>query len=166
VVALDVGYGALHWRLREDPRVTVVERRNARHLERSELPYAANLITVDVSFIGLGKVLPALARCAAPRFDLLALVKPQFELGPERVGRGGVVRSAEDRLDALVAAGQAAREAGFSVQWYCASGLPGPAGNRESFMWCAEGDRPGVDELRAAARLAEPEARLDAPVGR
>jgi 23S rRNA (cytidine1920-2'-O)/16S rRNA (cytidine1409-2'-O)-methyltransferase len=161
VVALDVGYGQLDWRLRNDERVTVIERRNARYLEPDDLPYAPQLITVDVSFIGLSKLLPALARCAAKRFDLLALVKPQFELGPERVGKGGVVRSAEDRLDALVAAGEAAREARLSVHGYAASGLPGPEGNRESFVWCAEADRQGVDDLRRAARAAESDTRSE-----
>ena len=159
VVALDVAYGELDWRLRGDPRVIVVERRNARTLERAELPFAPDLITVDVSFIGLEKVLPALVRCAARSFDLLALVKPQFQLGRGRVGKGGVVRSADDRLEALVSAGEAARALGLSVQGYCASGLPGPAGNRESFVWCTEAARPGTDDLVAAAREAEPEAR-------
>jgi 23S rRNA (cytidine1920-2'-O)/16S rRNA (cytidine1409-2'-O)-methyltransferase len=90
---------------------------------------------------------------------MLALVKPQFELGRGRVGRGGVVRSPDDRLEALVAAGEAAVSLGLSVLGYCDSGLPGPAGNRESFMWCAEGTRSGRHDLVAAARAAEPEAR-------
>jgi 23S rRNA (cytidine1920-2'-O)/16S rRNA (cytidine1409-2'-O)-methyltransferase len=158
VVALDVAYGELHWKLRQDPRVTAIERTNARTLQPSDLPYAPDLITVDVSFIGLEKVLPALARCAATRFDLLALVKPQFQLGRGRVGKGGVVRRAEDRLEALVGAGEAGRAAGLSVQGYCSSGLPGPAGNRESFIWCTDGARPGIEDLVAGARAAEPGA--------
>jgi 23S rRNA (cytidine1920-2'-O)/16S rRNA (cytidine1409-2'-O)-methyltransferase len=158
VVALDVAYGELHWKLRQDPRVVVVERCNARNLQPADLPYAPDFVTADLSFIGLAKVLPALARCAARRFDLVALVKPQFELGRERVGKGGVVRGAEDRLEALVRAGEAARSLGLAVQGYCASGLPGPAGNRESFVWCTEGDRGGLEDLAAAARVAEPEA--------
>src|SRR5204863_7792627 len=92
VVAVDVGYGELDWRRRSDARVSVLERVNARGLRREDLPYAPELITVDVSFIGLGKVLPAIVACGAPSFDVLALVKPQFELGRERVGKGGVVR--------------------------------------------------------------------------
>jgi 23S rRNA (cytidine1920-2'-O)/16S rRNA (cytidine1409-2'-O)-methyltransferase len=156
VVALDVGYGDLLWRLRQDKRVTVIERQNARFLAPADLPYAPDLVTIDVSFIGLGKVLPAVARCTAARFDVLALVKPQFELGPGRVGKGGVVRSADDRRDALVGAGEAARAAGLSVQGFCASGLPGPAGNRESFIWCAEPERRDVGDLCAAAGVAEP----------
>ena len=120
---------------------------------------APDLITVDVSFIGLRKVLPAVAACAAAKFDMLALVKPQFELGRNRVGRGGVVRSSDDRLEALVAVGEVALSLGLSVRGYCDSGLPGPAGNRESFIWCAEATRGGTDDLVTAARAAEPEAR-------
>jgi 23S rRNA (cytidine1920-2'-O)/16S rRNA (cytidine1409-2'-O)-methyltransferase len=158
VVAVDVGYGDLDWRLRNDERVTVLERTNARSLCASDLPFAPDLIVVDVSFIGLAKVLPAVAACAAPELDLVALVKPQFEVGRERVGRGGVVRDPHDRLDALVRVGEAARELGLSVQGYCPSGLPGPAGNLESFIWCTDAGRPGVDDLEAAAFAAEPEA--------
>jgi 23S rRNA (cytidine1920-2'-O)/16S rRNA (cytidine1409-2'-O)-methyltransferase len=158
VVALDVAYGELSWGIRNDERVTVIERRNARELEQDALPYAPDLITVDVSFIGLAKVLPAVVACAAPEFDLLALVKPQFELGRERVGKGGVVRRAEDRLDALVSAGETARQLGLAVRRYVSSGLPGPAGNRESFIWCTEIARGSVDDLRSAALEAEPEA--------
>ena len=156
VTCVDVGYGALDWRLREDGRVTVLERVNARHLAPGLLPYRPDLIVMDVSFISLAKVLPAVARCAAPRFDLLALVKPQFELGRGRVGKGGVVRRQEDRLEALVAAGEAARAGGLAVHGYCSSGLPGPAGNRESFVWCTEAGRAGVEDLITAARAAEP----------
>jgi 23S rRNA (cytidine1920-2'-O)/16S rRNA (cytidine1409-2'-O)-methyltransferase len=158
VAAVDVAYGELHWRIRQDPRVTVLERLNARALGPAQLPYAPDLIVIDVSFIGLAKVLPAVAGCAAPRFDLLALVKPQFELGRGRVGKGGVVRRPEDRLEALVGAGEAALRLGLAVQRYCSSGLPGPAGNEESFIWCTEGERAGVDDLSAAAREVETEA--------
>jgi 23S rRNA (cytidine1920-2'-O)/16S rRNA (cytidine1409-2'-O)-methyltransferase len=158
VIALDVAYGELHWRLRNDPRVTVLERVNARSLRPDELPYAPNLIVADVSFISLTKVLPAVLACAAPVFDCLAMVKPQFEVGRERVGKGGVVRSAEDRRAALVAVGGHARsELGVAVLGYAPSGLPGPAGNRESFVWLAEGGRPGAaQDLEVAARIAEP----------
>jgi 23S rRNA (cytidine1920-2'-O)/16S rRNA (cytidine1409-2'-O)-methyltransferase len=156
VTCVDVAYGELDWRLREDPRVTVLERLNARELAPDRLPYAPDLIVVDVSFIGLAKVLPAIAACAARSFDLLALVKPQFEVGPGRVGSGGVVRSAADRLAALVSVGDAAVHGGLSVQGYCSSGLPGPAGNLESFIWCTEGARDGAHDLVAAAREAEP----------
>jgi 23S rRNA (cytidine1920-2'-O)/16S rRNA (cytidine1409-2'-O)-methyltransferase len=158
VIAYDVAYGELHWRLRNDERVTVIERRNARSLRRDELPYAPDLIVADVSFISLTKVVPALLSAAAPRFDLLAMVKPQFEVGRDRVARGGVVRSPDDRRSALVAVGRhAVDELGASVMGYAASGLPGPAGNRESFVWIAEAGREGaVEDIDAAARRAEP----------
>jgi 23S rRNA (cytidine1920-2'-O)/16S rRNA (cytidine1409-2'-O)-methyltransferase len=158
VIALDVAYGELHWRLRTDDRVTVIERRNARSLEPRELPYAPDLIVADLSFISLTKVLPAVAAAAAPSFDLLAMVKPQFEVGRERVGKGGVVRSADDRRAALVAVGGFARsELGLALLGYAPSGLPGPAGNRETFVWLAEAGREGdVEDLEASARRAEP----------
>ena len=157
VTALDVGYGELHWRLRTDDRVTVLERFNARHLEPGALPYAPDLIVVDVSFISLTKVLEPVLACAAARFDCLAMVKPLFELGPERVGRGGVVREAADRRAALVAVAEHARSLGHTVLGFASSALPGPAGNRESFVWIAEHGRAGAGEdLDAAAREVEP----------
>jgi 23S rRNA (cytidine1920-2'-O)/16S rRNA (cytidine1409-2'-O)-methyltransferase len=158
VIAYDVAYGELHWGLRNDERVTVIERRNARSLRPDELPYAPDLIVADVSFISLTKVLPAVVSAAAPRFDLLAMVKPQFEVGRDRVGRGGVVRSPDERRSALVAVGRhAVEELGASVMGYAPSGLPGPAGNRESFVWIAEAGREGaVDDVEVAARRAEP----------
>jgi 23S rRNA (cytidine1920-2'-O)/16S rRNA (cytidine1409-2'-O)-methyltransferase len=157
VVALDVAYGELHWRLRQDPRVTVLERVNARSLEPSALPYAPDLLTADVAFISLRKVLPAALACAADRFNCLALVKPQFEVGRERVGKGGVVRSPDDRRAALVAVGEAARDLGCAVMGFASSGLPGPAGNRETFAWLAEAGRAGaVDDVEAVARRVEP----------
>lgn len=157
VTTLDVAYGVLDWRLRGDPRVTVVERTNARSLGPEVLPYRPEVIVVDVSFISLAKVLPAVLGCAAERFDCLALVKPQFEVGRARVGKGGVVRSAEDRRDALVAVGELARRLGQSLIEFVSSGLPGPAGNRESFAWIAPGGDPrAAESLDAAARRAEP----------
>jgi 23S rRNA (cytidine1920-2'-O)/16S rRNA (cytidine1409-2'-O)-methyltransferase len=157
VVALDVAYGELHWRLRNDPRVTVIERRNARELSPAELPYRPDLVVADLSFISLTKVLPRLLDAAAASWDCFALVKPQFEVGRARVGKGGVVRSADDRRAALVAIGEWAAGAGHAVLGYASSGLPGPAGNQESFVWLAEGGRPGaVDSIEAAARGVEP----------
>ncbi len=154
VVAVDVAYGELSWRLRSDPRVTVVERCNARSLRGDQLPYAPDLIVIDVSFISLAKVLPAVLACAADRFDCLALVKPQFEVGREQVGKGGVVRSAEDRRRALVSVGDAARGLGAAVLGYASSGLPGPKGNLETFVWLAEAARDeGLDVERAAAEV-------------
>jgi 23S rRNA (cytidine1920-2'-O)/16S rRNA (cytidine1409-2'-O)-methyltransferase len=157
VTTLDVAYGELNWRLRTDARVTVIERQNARAVEPRMLPYAPDLVVIDVSFISLAKVLPAVLACAADRFDCLALVKPQFEVGRERVGKGGVVRAAADRRSALVAVGEAARELGAAVLGFASSGLPGPKGNRESFVWLAEAGRVGdVFDVEAAARDVEP----------
>jgi 23S rRNA (cytidine1920-2'-O)/16S rRNA (cytidine1409-2'-O)-methyltransferase len=147
VVAVDVAYGELDWRLRSDARVTVLERVNARALEPGMLPFAPDLIVIDVSFISLAKVLPAVLGCAAARFDCLAMVKPQFELGRGRVGKGGVVRDVELRREAVGGVAAAARELGASVLGYAPSGLPGPAGNRETFVWLGEGGRPEVGAL-------------------
>ncbi len=157
VIALDVAYGELNWRLRNDARVTVVERVNARALDPAVLPFRPELVAVDVSFISLRKVLGAVLAAAADRFDCLAMVKPQFEVGRERVGSGGVVREPADRRAALVAVGELARqELGAAVLGYASSGLPGPAGNRETFVWLAEAGRGGaVEDLDAAARTVE-----------
>jgi 23S rRNA (cytidine1920-2'-O)/16S rRNA (cytidine1409-2'-O)-methyltransferase len=158
VVTYDVAYGELHWRLRNDERVTVIERHNARSLEVDELPFAPDLIVADVSFISLTKVLPAVVAAAAPRFDLLAMVKPQFEVGREQIGKGGVVRNPDDRRGALLRVGEHARgELGASVLGFASSGLPGPAGNLETFVWIAEHGREGaLEDLEGAARRAEP----------
>ena len=157
VIALDVAYGELDWRLRNDDRVTVLERCNARALKPEALPYAPDLVVVDVSFISLAKVLPAVLACVAPRYDVLAMVKPQFEVGRGNVGKGGVVRDPDDRRGTLVAVAAAARALGAAVLGFASSGLPGPKGNRESFVWLAEGGRDGaVGDLDAAARTVEP----------
>ena len=123
-----------------------------------DLPWAPDLVVVDVSFISLSKVLPAVLDAAAPGFDCLALVKPQFEVGRALVGKGGVVRSPDDRRAALAAVGEFARdELGLSLLGFASSGLPGPAGNRESFAWIAEAGRAGaVEDPLAAAREVEP----------
>lgn len=156
VVALDVAYGELDWRMRSDERVTVIERTNARGLSPDHLPYAPDLIVIDVSFISLSKVLPAVLACAAERFDCLALVKPQFEVGRASVGKGGVVRDAVLRRDTLIAVGSAAQGLGAAVIGYAGSGLPGPKGNRETFVWLADGTREGVADLARAAAEVEP----------
>jgi 23S rRNA (cytidine1920-2'-O)/16S rRNA (cytidine1409-2'-O)-methyltransferase len=147
VAALDVARGQLDWGLRNDPRVTVIEHRNARRLQPSELPFAPALATVDVSFISLAKVLPAISACLAPAGEVLALVKPQFELGRERVGKGGVVRDAADRRDALRAVATSAEAGGLVVLGFAPSGLPGPKGNRETFIRLAPAGpgRDGID---------------------
>jgi 23S rRNA (cytidine1920-2'-O)/16S rRNA (cytidine1409-2'-O)-methyltransferase len=157
VVALDVAYGEFDWRLRNDERVTVIERRNARSVVIGDLPYAPELVVVDVSFISLTKVLPAVLACCAPEHDVLAMVKPQFEVGRARIGKGGVVREAADRREALLLVAGAARALGASVRGFASSGLPGPKGNRESFVWLAEAGRDGgIGDLQAAAREVEP----------
>jgi 23S rRNA (cytidine1920-2'-O)/16S rRNA (cytidine1409-2'-O)-methyltransferase len=157
VVALDVAYGELALKLRDDPRVTVLERLNARALEPGALPYRPDLVVADVSFISLAKVLPAVLACTAERFDALAMVKPQFEVGRERIGKGGVVRDPALRREAIVAVAGAARALGAAVLGFASSGLPGPAGNRETFVHLAEAARAGaLTDLDAAAREVEP----------
>ncbi len=159
VVTVDVAYGELDWRLRNDPRVTVLERCNARSLRADALPYAPGLIVVDVSFISLTKVLPAVLACAAPRFDCLAMIKPQFEVGRDAVGKGGVVRDPLARRGALVAVGRAVAAAGgASVLGYASSGLSGPKGNLETFVWLAEPARAGaLDDAGIERSAAEVE---------
>ncbi len=159
VIAVDVAYGELHVSLRDDERVTVIERTNVRTLVPAALPYRPDLLVGDLSFIALAKVLPALLAVAAERFDLLALVKPQFEVGREKIGKGGVVRSAEARVDAVARAAEDARALGYSVQGACSSGLPGPAGNREVFLWLSEAARGGVADFRALAWSVEEQQR-------
>jgi 23S rRNA (cytidine1920-2'-O)/16S rRNA (cytidine1409-2'-O)-methyltransferase len=149
VIALDVARGQLDWGLRNDPRVHVIERANARELDPAELPWTPSLATVDVSFISLRKILPAVAASLAPSGELLALVKPQFELGPERVGKGGVVRDADARREAILAVARDAAESGLAVRGFAPSGLPGPKGNRETFVWCGR-EGIGVEDLEAA----------------
>jgi 23S rRNA (cytidine1920-2'-O)/16S rRNA (cytidine1409-2'-O)-methyltransferase len=168
VIAVDVGYGTLDYRLRTDPRVLVLERTNARVLTPTMLAQAAgggdselpDLATVDVSFISLAKVLGAVLGCLAGGYEVLALVKPQFELGRGRVGKGGVVREASGRREALIGAGRAALELGSAVRGFISSGLPGPKGNRESFMWltdpAAHAGARDADELEQLAREVEP----------
>ena len=152
VIALDVAYGELDYRLRNDSRVTVIERTNARSVDA--LPYAPSLIVIDVSFISLTKVLPAVVGQAAPTFDCLAMVKPQFEVGRERVGKGGVVRDPSLRRSAVEGVAECAAGLGCSVLGFAPSGLPGPKGNLETFAWLAEGSREGVDWRAALDEVA------------
>jgi 23S rRNA (cytidine1920-2'-O)/16S rRNA (cytidine1409-2'-O)-methyltransferase len=171
VVAVDVGYGVLDYGLRIDQRVSVMERTNARTLTPEMLPSPPaghgalpDLCTVDVSFISLEKVLGAVLGCLADRYDVLALVKPQFEVGRERIGKGGVVREGGDRRAALVSVGEAARRLGTAVLGYYSSGLPGPKGNRETFVWLGEagrsrssiGEAKSTEDIERMAREVEP----------
>jgi 23S rRNA (cytidine1920-2'-O)/16S rRNA (cytidine1409-2'-O)-methyltransferase len=153
VAAVDVAYGQIDARLRKDSRVTVIERLNARALGPADLPFLASLATVDVSFIGLTKVLPAVATCLVPAGEVLAMVKPQFELEKGRVGRG-VVRDPADRQEAVLKVALAARELGLSIRGIASSGLPGPKGNRESFVWCG-GEGAEVEDLEGAIAAAD-----------
>ncbi len=139
VVAVDVGYGQLDSALRADSRVTVLERCNARHLDRDALPAPINLVTADVSFISLRLLLPAFAR-AAPGAQLLLLVKPQFEVGREQVGKGGVVRDDALRAAALESVKSRAAELGYASLGKVESRLSGPKGNREIFLWLRPAD--------------------------
>jgi 23S rRNA (cytidine1920-2'-O)/16S rRNA (cytidine1409-2'-O)-methyltransferase len=135
VVAVDVGYGQLAHKLRCDPRVQVMERTNARTLEAVDVGGPAELTVVDASFIGLGKLMPAIARCTAPGGDLVALVKPQFEVGREEAARGrGVVRDEKVRAETIDQVAAGVSDAGFVVVGRCDSVLPGPKGNREAFL--------------------------------
>jgi 23S rRNA (cytidine1920-2'-O)/16S rRNA (cytidine1409-2'-O)-methyltransferase len=138
VYAIDVGYGQLHDKLRKDTRVVVMERENARYLQALREPI--DLVVVDASFIGLGKLLPAIARILRPSGELIALVKPQFEVGKARVGKGGVVRDEALRSEAIGAVLRAAEELGLVLRGQADSCLPGPSGNREHFLWLAKLD--------------------------
>jgi 23S rRNA (cytidine1920-2'-O)/16S rRNA (cytidine1409-2'-O)-methyltransferase len=146
VVAVDVGYGQLHPRIRADGRVTVLERVNARHLDA--LPFAPELITCDVSFISATRVLPPAIALAAPRWEALVLVKPQFEAGREEVGRGGVIRDPEIHRRVLRDVAEAALAWPAQLLGVVDSGLPGPKGNREFFLHLVDRDDPSLpDEL-------------------
>jgi 23S rRNA (cytidine1920-2'-O)/16S rRNA (cytidine1409-2'-O)-methyltransferase len=135
VAAVDVGYGQLAHKLRTDPRVLVLERTNAKTLEPEHVGGLADLVVVDASFIGLGKLLPAIVRCLAPGGQLVALVKPQFEVGRDEAKRGkGVVRDPEVRARAIASATDDVKAAGLEVVAACDSTLEGPKGNREAFV--------------------------------
>jgi 23S rRNA (cytidine1920-2'-O)/16S rRNA (cytidine1409-2'-O)-methyltransferase len=153
VVAADVGYGQLAWSLRTDPRVTVLDRVNVRSLEPEQVAPAPGVVTADLSFISLTLVLPALAACAAPDADFVLLVKPQFEVGKGKVGKGGVVRDPQLRASAVQAVAQAAAGLGLGVLGITASPLPGPSGNVEYFLWLRQG-APPLDEAQLAGAVA------------
>jgi 23S rRNA (cytidine1920-2'-O)/16S rRNA (cytidine1409-2'-O)-methyltransferase len=134
VTAVDVAYGQIDQSLRSDSRVTVVERLNARDLRPSDVDYVPDLATIDVSFISLTKVVAAVAGLMAPDGEILAMVKPQFELGRQRVGRGGVVRDPDDRREAVVAVADFCSAQGLALLGVAPTGLPGPKGNLETFL--------------------------------
>ncbi|MFM9135308.1 MAG: TlyA family RNA methyltransferase [bacterium] len=147
VVCVDVGYGLLDWRLRTDPRVTVMDRTNVRLMQPGDLPYSPELIVADLSFISLELVLPALVACAAGGADIVPMVKPQFEVGRDLVGEGGVVRDPAHRAEAVRRIAGTAYRMGWGTQGVAASPLPGPSGNVEFFLWLRRG-APAPDARR------------------
>ncbi|HEX4724046.1 MAG TPA: TlyA family RNA methyltransferase [Pseudonocardiaceae bacterium] len=154
VVAADVGRGLLDWRLRTDGRVTVHDRTNVRSLTAEDIGGPVDLIVADLSFISLTIVLPALVACGTVDVDLLPMVKPQFEVGKERLGSGGVVRDPADRADAVMTVINSAAELGFTPHGVVASPLPGPAGNVEYFVWFRRGESQNLDIATELVREA------------
>lgn len=155
VLAVDVGYGQLAWSLQSDERVSVYDRTNVRELTLERIGgKPVDLVVGDLSFIPLGLVLPALVRCAAPDADLVLMVKPQFEVGKERLGSGGVVRSAELRAEAVRTVAGRAADLGLGVLGVTASPLPGPSGNVEYFLWMRAG-APALDPADVDRAVAE-----------
>ena len=155
VYAIDVGKGLLHWRLRNDPRVVLMEKTNARYVER--LPEAVSLVTIDASFISLEKLLPVVSRWLVPHTGcIVALIKPQFEAGRERVGKGGVVRDPAVHRDVLRSVIEFAIRQELRPLKIIPSPLRGPAGNVEFFaLLCQSGDIPEIDELTAVRYPSE-----------
>ena len=154
-MAVDVGYGQLAWSLRSDPRVTALDRTNIRTLDPEVVAPAPELVVGDLSFISLTLVLEPLLRAAADDADLLLMVKPQFEVGKDRIGHGGVVRDPELHVDTVMAVAERAHSLGVGVEAVTASPLPGPAGNVEYFlsMHASRAGCPGDlngDELRSS----------------
>jgi 23S rRNA (cytidine1920-2'-O)/16S rRNA (cytidine1409-2'-O)-methyltransferase len=151
VVAVDVGYGELAWSLRTDDRVHVHERTNVRSLTPEAIGGQVDLVVADLSFISLRLVLPALTACARADADLLPMVKPQFEVGRERLGTGGVVRDPEHRVQAVLEVAHTAASLGWGTARVVASPLPGPAGNVEFFLWLRrDAGPPQDDQVRRA----------------
>ncbi|MCW2497135.1 TlyA family RNA methyltransferase [Jatrophihabitans sp.] len=151
VVAVDVGYGQLVWALQTDDRVHVFDRMNVRAIGPEEIGGQAALTVADLSFISLRLVLPALTACTEDGGDLLPMVKPQFEVGKERLGSGGVVRDPAQRAESVLKVANAAAELGWFTAGVCASPLPGPSGNVEFFLWL----RRMVDEPLSAEQISE-----------
>ena len=154
VVAVDVGYGQMAWEIRQDPRVTVLDRTNVRHLTISQIGDPVDLIVADLSFISLALVLPALVEVSGAGADFLVMVKPQFEVGREKLGAGGVVRDPLLRKAAVKEVADAAVEMGLGCEGVVASSLPGPSGNVEYFLWLKEGST-AVSEEALDAAIAE-----------
>ncbi len=146
VIALDVGRGQLDVRLCSDPRVVVIDKVNARYLTPDQLPYVPDFATMDVSFISVAKILPALVSCLNQRFQGLILIKPQFEAGPSRVGKGGIVRDLAVHRQVLLDSGKfMLLDLGLDVLGMCSSGLPGADGNKEFFIHISRGGEKGLE---------------------
>jgi 23S rRNA (cytidine1920-2'-O)/16S rRNA (cytidine1409-2'-O)-methyltransferase len=157
VVAVDVGYGQLAWRLRQDDRVLVRDRVNVRELTTEITDGPVDVVVGDLSFISLVLVLDALIAVTAPDGDLALMVKPQFEVGKDRVGKGGVVRDPALRGEAVVAVADAAGQRGWGARAVAVSPLPGPSGNVEFFLWLRRGPAAlDADAIGAAVRTADP----------
>ena len=154
VYAVDVGYGQIAWSLRTDDRVTVLERVNIRELKPEQVSPPADLVVGDLSFISLRLVLAPIQRCVAADADYAVMVKPQFEVGKERVGAGGVVRDAGLRADAVRGVAEHAATLGLGVKGVTASPLPGPSGNVEYFLWLRAG-APPLDEAALKKAITE-----------
>ena len=153
VVAVDVGYGEFAWSLRTDERVQLHERTNVRTLTPEMIGGPVDLVVADLSFISLRLVLPALTGCANGDADLLPMVKPQFEVGRERLGAGGVVRDRGHRADAVLEVATAAASLGWGTAGVVASPLPGPAGNVVFFLWLRrDAGPPREDAIRSAVQ--------------
>lgn len=166
VIAVDVGYGQLDWRLRQDPRVSVIERYNIRHLKCEDLPGAPALAALDLSFISLKKVLPAVIRCLSPGFDIVALVKPQFEAGRQQVGKGGVVRDPAVHRAVLLSLWDHAGGIGLAVRGLVESPVRGPKGNFEYLLHMIDAGSPRAMTESRAAPPVEKEQVVDEVLGR
>jgi 23S rRNA (cytidine1920-2'-O)/16S rRNA (cytidine1409-2'-O)-methyltransferase len=160
VVAVDVGYGQMAWNLRQDPRVQVHDRTNVRDLTVDRIGGPVDLVVGDLSFISLQLVLDALLGVTHPDGDLVLMVKPQFEVGRERVGKGGVVRDPDLRAEAVRAVADVAAERGWGARAVATSPLPGPSGNVEFFLWLRRGVAVVTEDQIAAEvrRTAGPSA--------
>jgi 23S rRNA (cytidine1920-2'-O)/16S rRNA (cytidine1409-2'-O)-methyltransferase len=156
VIAVDVGYGQLAWSVRSDKRVRTLDRTNVRSLTPDQIGGPVDLVVADLSFISLRTVLGALSECAKADADMLPMVKPQFEVGRERLGSGGVVRDPGLRADAVLAVSRAARELGWQTCGVSRSRLPGPSGNVEFFLWLRREGQPAIDDATITEIVTTP----------
>lgn len=160
VVAVDVGYGQLAWKLQSDERVQVLDRTNVRYLEPEQVAPAPDLVVGDMSFISLTLVIPALTKCSAPEAEFLLMVKPQFEVGKDRLGKGGVVRDTALHVETVLNVAKCAQDNGLGILAVAASPLPGPAGNVEYFLYM----KKGAESIDSVPKAVE-QAVADGPAG-